>query len=249
MTCSRMILTDNILNVLDLFLNIPASYLWYTEFSLSRFLHYQKLCNRSCSVKCKRLQQWGNFRVDRAFYATFGVLNYGLSYTGRFVSKTIRTQVGRFVPSGLDVSYPKPGRFISKDWMFRTQGLDVSYPMLFLIFYIWFDIFASKIIRFIYPFECWSIIIHFCSFPILDLVFLFTCIYSPMCDFSHISHCKSYELVLISTRLHCWWTLAWSNCRHLIINLPVGYTGKKLSLIYFSLFKPVCILVLRENKF
>ena len=92
-----------------------------------------------------------------------------VSYLGRFVPKTIHTQVGRFVPSGLDVSYPKSGKFIPKGWTFRTQGLDVSYPMagrsypmfVFLIFCIWLGVFASKIVRLIQPIECWSIRTHF----------------------------------------------------------------------------------------
>ena len=47
----------------------------------------------------------------------FGIMD--VSYPGHVVPKTIRTQVGRFVPSGLD---------------FRTQSLDDSYPMLDLLF-------------------------------------------------------------------------------------------------------------------
>ena len=43
-----------------------------------------------------------------------------VSYPGRFVPRTFRTQVGQFVPS-LDVSYPKSGRFVPKDWTIRTQ--------------------------------------------------------------------------------------------------------------------------------
>ena len=55
----------------------------------------------------------------------------GVSYPGCFVPKTIRIQVGRFVPSGSDVSYPKFGRFVPKGLTFRTQRLGVSYPMHF----------------------------------------------------------------------------------------------------------------------
>ena len=71
----------------------------------------------------------------------------------------------RFVPR-LDDSYPAV-------WTFRTQSLDDSYPragrfvpnvfffFFFLIFWIWVGIFASKIVRFIQPIECWSIRTHF----------------------------------------------------------------------------------------
>ena len=125
-----------------------------------------------------------------------------VSYLGCFVPKTIRIQVGRFIPSGLDVSYPKSGRFVPKDWTVRTQGLYVSYPVLFfLIFCFWFDVFASKLVSLL---SVGRFVPIFCSFPILDLVF-FTCIYSPMCDFSRISHCKSYEM----NRFLFIWTPFW----------------------------------------
>ena len=52
-----------------------------------------------------------------------GCLVNGRFVPWTFVPKTIRTQAGRFVPSGLDVSYPKSGRFVPKGWTFRTQGL------------------------------------------------------------------------------------------------------------------------------
>ena len=116
------------------------------------------------------------------------VLYPGHSYPGW----TIRTQrFGRFVP--------KIWTIRTQGLAFRTEGLDVSYPMFFFFFFFFFNflyllgIFASKIVRLIQPIECWSIRIHFCSFPILDLVFL-TCIYSPMYDFPRISHCKSYDM-------------------------------------------------------
>ena len=71
-------------------------------------------------------------------------------------------------------------RHLAKGWTFRTQELAILYAMhFFLNFYIIFGIFASKIVRFIQPMECWSIRTLFCSFPILDLVF-FTCMYSPI---------------------------------------------------------------------
>ena len=56
-----------------------------------------------------------------------------------FIYKTIRTQVGRFVRGGLDVSYPKSRRFVPKVSTFRTQGLDVSY----LFFFFFFDLVFS----------------------------------------------------------------------------------------------------------
>ena len=65
-----------------------------------------------------------------------GCLVDGRFVTWTFIPKAIRTQAGRFVSSDLDVSYPKSGRFVPKGWTFRTQGLDVSYPMPFLIFCI-----------------------------------------------------------------------------------------------------------------
>ena len=74
-----------------------------------------------------------------------------VSYPGRFVPKTIHTQVGRFVPSGLDVSYAKFGRFVPKGWTFRTQWF------FYFIFCAWFGIFASKSVKFIQPIDCWSI--------------------------------------------------------------------------------------------
>lgn len=43
-------------------------------------------------------------------------------YPDRFVPKTILTKPGRFVPSGLVISYPKSGRFISKGMTFGTLG-------------------------------------------------------------------------------------------------------------------------------
>ena len=79
---------------------------------------------------------------------------------GRFVPKTIHTQVGWFVPSGLDFSYPKFGRFVPIGWTFRIQCFFFFF-FSFLIFCIWFGIFASKIVRFVQPVECWSIRTHF----------------------------------------------------------------------------------------
>ena len=98
----------------------------------------------------------------------------------------------------LDVSYQR--RFVPRlddsyqaVWTFRTQSLDDSYPRAwrcvpkaerfvpsaFLIFCIWFGVFASKIVRFIQPTECWLIRTHF-LFIYHTWFGLFTCIYSPM---------------------------------------------------------------------
>ena len=93
-----------------------------------------------------------------------------VSYPARLVPKTIRTQDDSY--PGWTIRTKRFGRFVSKVWTIRTQGLDVSYPRagrfvpkgwtfvlnaFFLIFCIWFGIFASKIVRFIQPVECWSI--------------------------------------------------------------------------------------------
>ena len=120
-----------------------------------------------------------------------------VSYPGCFVPKTIRTQVGRFVTKG---------------WTFRTQGLDVSYPMFFCLFFFLLLLlfFFFFVFLFVFLISVFDLVFRitvdlfsllnvgrfvpiFCSFLILDLVF-FTCIYSSVCDFSRISHCKSYEM-------------------------------------------------------
>ena len=62
--------------------------------------------------------------------------------------------VWTFRTQSLDDSYPRAGRFVPKGWTFRTQ-------CFFLIFCIWFGIFASKIVRCIQPVEWWSIRTHF----------------------------------------------------------------------------------------
>ena len=148
-------------------LSFPYFVLLYFSWSLSQFTCIVLIC----------------FSIDKWIM--------DVSYPGRFVHKTIRTQVGRFVSSGLDVSYPKPGRFVPRSWMFRNQGLDVLYPMFLLIFRIWFGIFAFKIVRFIQPIECWSIPTH--------LVFHFLYLSS---SFSHvfIHQCISWVNIKICAR-------------------------------------------------
>ena len=136
----------------------------------------------------------------------FNVCLVGQMNYGHFVPWTFRTQDDSY--PGWTIHTQRFGHFVPKVWTIRTQGLDISYPRAerfvpkgwtfvpnaVLIFCIWFGIFASKIVRFIQPIECWWIRTHFFySFPILDLVF-YTCIYTSMYDFSRISHWKSYDM-------------------------------------------------------
>ena len=83
-----------------------------------------------------------------------------VSYPGRFVPKMIRTQVGRFAPSDLDVSYPHSGRFVPKGRTFHTQGLDgrvkragrfVSNVFFFFFFFFLFLIFSVFDLVFWHP--------------------------------------------------------------------------------------------------
>ena len=49
-----------------------------------------------------------------------------VSYPGRLVPKTIRTQDDSY--PGWTIRTQRFGRFVSKVWTIRTQGLVVSYP-------------------------------------------------------------------------------------------------------------------------
>ena len=96
-----------------------------------------------------------------------------ISYPGRFVPKTIRF-------SGRMIRTQRFGRFVPTVWTIRTQGLDISYPRAvrfvpnaFLIFCIWSGIFASKIVRFIQPIECWLIRTYFLFISHTWIVFCF----------------------------------------------------------------------------
>ena len=66
----------------------------------------------------KLAKVWNRFLIT-AFSSTLQRIQ-DVTYPGRFVPKTFRTQVGCFVPRGLNVSYRKSGRFVHKSWSFGT---------------------------------------------------------------------------------------------------------------------------------
>ena len=104
---------------------------------------------------------------DQRFDARWGM---SLWNYGRYVPWTFRKE---------DDSYPVDDSYPTV-WTFRTQSLDDSHTRyrcsvpkgwtvrtpnaFFLIFCIWFGIFAPKIVRFILPVECWSISSIICLF-------------------------------------------------------------------------------------
>ena len=137
-------------------------------------IKYKTKVVRYFCVRLDKLTLYGNILMTMML----------LEHYGRFVPWTFRTQ---------DDSYPCStihtqlfGRFVPKIWVCHTQGRDVSYPMPFFnfLYLIWYFLIQNCKI---YPIEYWSILTHFCSFPILDLVFFYMySIYLPMCDFSII---------------------------------------------------------------
>ena len=93
---------------------------------------YYSLVNYFPYVTCVSSKELIIFssHINSSFcYSDDGIMD--ISYPGRFVPKTIRTQVGRFVASGLDVSFLTSGRFVPIGWTFRTQGLDVRAQCFF----------------------------------------------------------------------------------------------------------------------
>ena len=95
-----------------------------------------------------------------------------ISYPRRFVPKMIRTQVERFVPSGLGDSYPRAGRFVPNaffSFLYSICYFRIQNCKIYSAYWVLVD---SYPFAFHFPFLIWSFLPVFIHQYVIVLVLL-----------------------------------------------------------------------------